>query len=260
MKPIRTLALAAAVSALATGAYASTFTLTFQGGTASGSARITQATPDHTSGNLNVGAYGFRMVGDSDAPIYLQDEFVAWCLDIAGRLNTGDPGANYKITNDPYANSFGLDSVQRKAVQAVFDANYSTVESNLGTNNIGTNRVQAGFQIALWGAVYQAADVVAGTLTDFFTTGSFQVSSSGTTNNALTDAHTYLLNAFNHIDSGGSRVYTLTFLETTDSTNPRPQNLVTTAIPLPATGFLMLSVMGLGGIGVMARRRRDKAA
>jgi hypothetical protein len=42
--------------------------------------------------------------------------------------------------------------------------------------------------------------------------------------------------------------------------DPRKQNLVTAVIPLPATGLLMLGMMGLGGLGVVARRRKDKAA
>ncbi|WP_209427065.1 hypothetical protein [Pararhodobacter sp. SW119] len=249
MKHIRTLALATAVSALGTGAFASTFTLNYTGGTASGTVQTNM-----TSGNI--GAFGFNMTStDPAAPDYLSS-FVAWCLDLGATLQSP---ASYSVNNtNPYANGHTLSSDQKNAVRAVFAANYSTVESTL------TNNVQAGFQIALWGAVYNNAALLDGNIAGMFAnvgtnTNQLKITSGSAT--AILNAEAYLTSALARINDGPVS-YNLTFLESAvDSDGNRlSQNLVTTAIPLPATGLLMLGMMGLGGIGVVARRRRDKAA
>ena len=229
MKPIRALALAAAVSALAIGAQASTVELTYNGQTAYQTVKITENPfDDGYTGNVRAGA--FNMSGtssDPDAPASILDPFVAWCLDIgAFMFSSGE--RTYETTDEPFKSY----PVNKTAVTNFFDANFGSVTLSDANEN-------AAFQIGLWATIYG---------------DTFSYYSQNVTLNALVTAFVNAGTTYT-----GERIWTLTYLESTD--DPRFQNLVTaTPIPLPATGFLMLGVMGLGGIGVMARRRRDKAA
>jgi hypothetical protein len=161
-------------------------------------------------------------------------KFIAWCLDITHPLGTSGSHL-YTITSTPFSNSFGLDTAQMARVQSVFDANYSSV--------IVTNSTQAaGFQIALWDALYDT-DYLAGA-------GVFAVNSAGSYAMVVSQANTYLAaaKAFSR-----SRVWDLTFLES--AANPVQQNLVTaTPVPVPAAAGLLL--LAIGGLAAVGRRRR----
>lgn len=199
--------------------------LAFTGGTASGSVNI-QSTPVGSTGSTP--AYGFNMTNTDN----LIDDFVAWCLDLSNTLAGNGVPAEYTPTNSPYSNSFGVNASQKARVQSVFDANYGSLDA-------GNNAQAAGFQTALWNALYD---------TDYSATaGAFSIAAGSAAN----WANTFLSNAMNF---GGSKQYNVTYWESSGSR--QRQNLVSAAVvPLPAGALLLFSA--LVGVGAVARKRRS---
>lgn len=225
------LAGATALLLLAQTASATPVSLTYLGPSAANPQAVSiQAAPVAWPGSgtwpKSVGAFGFNM---RDGLGVLGD-FVAWCLDLGSFLGTSGAHA-YTITPTPFSNSYGLDDTQRARVQNVFDANYGTLTL--------TDGIQvAGFQLALWEALYDGDGNLG--------TGTFRASASA----AILNAAAGFLGAASSW-AGGQR-YEMTFLESTG--NPQRQNLVTVSpVPLPAGGLLLLTA--LGGLA-WARRRK----
>ncbi|MEO1557714.1 MAG: VPLPA-CTERM sorting domain-containing protein [Pseudomonadota bacterium] len=222
------IATAGAFAALMTAASASAMTLTYDGSVVG----FKKVNVTEVSNAVNAGAYKMK---DTTS----MDSFIVFCLDLlASVYNNVDYG--YTATNTPFSNSEdlsvagagGLTGVDR--IQRLFDSGYDTALTSK-TNS-------AGFQVALWNAVYDDDWSVANSAGTFY-----QTASNGGVRDAanafLSDASTY---------TGGQK-YALTFLESTETPN-RSQNLVTvSAVPVPAAGLMLLTA--LGGM-VVARRRK----
>lgn len=210
-------------------ATAATVNLQYNGGTSNGWVTITNAPAPSASGTLplNVGAYGFKMT-DTTGQMGM---FTAFCLDISHWLQSS---GSYSTTTTPFTNSYSVSQAAMARIQALFDANYASV--------VLTNAVQAaGFQVALWNALYDA-DWNAGS-------GVFAVKDG--TSGATAQATAYLTAAANYL---GGQKYNMTFLQA----NSYNQNLITVApVPLPAAGGLLLAA--LGGLALL-RKRRQMAA
>lgn len=224
------LAGAVALAFVAAGATAGTVDLTYKGASTAAPKTVTITSAPIAPAASHVYAFGFRMEAATD-PL---TEFLAWCLDIGSFLNVSGP-APYTITGSPFSNSYGLDAGERARVQAVFDANFATLD-------VGDGNAAAGFQLALWDALYDN-DWKAGA-------GAFAATADaailGLADGYLTAAQSYT----------GGKQFNMTFYESTPGTGQtKHQNLVSVApVPLPAAGLLLLGA--LGGLAALRRRRR----
>ena len=161
-------------------------------------------------------------------------DFLAWCLDLQYALDVNTPSP-YSITDTPFSNSYGLYAGERARVQAVFDANYGTLDA-------GDADQAAGFQLALWEVLYDE---------DFnLSTGKFRATAES---GILGFADGFLSAADGY---GDGRKFKLTFFEST--ADPQRQNLVAASpVPLPASALLLLGGLGgLGGLSALRRRKR----
>lgn len=233
------LAGSAAVALMAAGASAGTVDLTYKGPSTAEPKTVEITNAPVTPTARHVYAFGFNMEAATD-PL---TEFLAWCLDIESYLGARNQAKPYTITDGPFSNSYGLDSDQRARVQAVFDANFATLDASDGYE-------AAGFQLALWDALYDD-DWAAGA-------GAF-AATADSGGSILGLANGYLGNAANYMANNGPRLFNMTFWESAPGVNGiKHQNLVSVApVPLPAAGWLM--IVGLGGLAAQ-RRRKAKAA
>ncbi|MEO9573307.1 MAG: VPLPA-CTERM sorting domain-containing protein [Tateyamaria sp.] len=225
-KTARIAATGAFVAMVASGS-ASAMTLTYDGSVAG----FKKANVTEVANSVNAGAY--RMKDTTSL-----ESFIVFCLDLLASVqNNVDYG--YTATNTPFSNSEnlsvvgagGLTGIDR--IQRLFDSGYDAA--------LSTKTNSAGFQVALWNAVYDDDWSVAINAGDFYQTASDD-GVQDAANGFLSDAFAY---------TGGQK-YKLTFLEST-RTPTRSQNLVTvSAVPVPAAGLMLLTAFG----GLFVARRR----
>ena len=232
MKAWKTIAAASALALGAGAVSASTYhDVSYQGsnifnGNAKGTVTLSG---DAVNGSPNVYAGGFALTAEG------LGDFVAWCLDVGANIFTSSP-SQYKETSEPFANSLTLEQSAITNITRLFDKYYNpgAVSSVLNDDKQAT-----AFQTTLWKLVY-GDDL---TISNFSPSGANDLSSD-------------MFDFVTDTDNAIARVWNLTFLEST--ANPRSQNLVTaTVIPLPAAGWLL--VTGLGGLALVARRRKSAA-
>ena len=241
-KTARIAAAGAFVAFVAAGS-ASALTLKYDGTVDNlGFEKIDMTTPTLT--NVNTG--GFKMKDTSN-----NNSFAVFCLDLLASIYSGR-SYGYEATNTPFTNGgvdltvvdggSGLSGIDR--IQRIFDSSYDAAFDSL-TNS-------AGFQLALWNAVYDV-DWSVGDNSSGANGGTFY--QTDTDDEAVrTAANGFLSDAFAY---NGGQKYSLTFLQSTGSTQSpgRSQNLVTASpVPLPAAGLMLLA--GIGGLFVGRRRKK----
>jgi len=233
---IKRLTAAALFATAMTASGASALTLKFDGW-ANGYKTVDVQTPA-----LSNAAGAFKM-----KDTVTMDSLVVFCLDILGKIYSNKT-YNYAETATPFGNSVDLTAnggIGR--IQKIFDSGYDTALTN--------NVTSAGFQVALWNAVYDNDWSVSNGDGSFFET-----SSNG---GVRATANAYLSAAQNY---AGVQKWDLTYLEGYNNTNPdgsRAQNLVTAtaylqplaSVPLPAGGLMLIGALG----SLVAMRRRKTA-
>ena len=222
---------AATIAAACISTAVSATTLTVTGYTTGSPLSVTTA--DYVVTTAPIATQGFAT---GIKATYNSQDIVAWCLDLANLLTSP---SDYVVTTTPFVGS-ALSSGQKDLIQALFDSSYATVVDAY-TNNMGTSfntAVQAGFQIALWEAVYPSLSLSV---------------TNGPDAAAIADASTYASNFMTSATNyNGAVKYNVSYLQATEGS----QNLVTVSpVPLPAGGLLLISA--LGGIAVARRRRKS---
>jgi hypothetical protein len=166
------------------------------------------------------------------------DKFTVFCLDLLALIRS-NTAYGYKTTTTPFSNSVDLvANGGLSRIQSIFDSGYAAA--------LTSSTASAGFQVALWNAVYDTDWSVSNNAGAFF--------QSDTASGVQAEANAVLLAAENY---SGRKKWNLTFFESTQ-TNPRSQNLVTAApapVPLPAAGLMLITALG----GLFVGRRRKAA-
>lgn len=225
-------AAAAVAVAFALPAAAAPFEVSQQGSNVFGGNGNLGTTVTWTGGTTGTTAGGFALSATE-----LGGDFVAWCLDIGHTLDL--PG-DYSITTTPFAHST-IPGTTLAALQKLVNTAYTSVLAGLGNSAIS-----AGFQLALWEILDE-------------TSGSYDVKTGSTTvSNGASSAVVLAANGFlANLEGPQTGNYKLTYLQSEEGRVG--QSLVTISpVPVPAAGLLLFGA--LGGLGMVARRRKSTDA
>lgn len=210
----------------------------------------------HNGAESGVAAGAFALKGDINHTGVIGN-FTAFCLDIFDGMSGSS--WSYSVTADPFQRKAGqswrnpnedLTVQQQNDILKLYNTGYDP-------NQLSTSSYSAGFQIALWEIVDETGSGYNAN------SGNFSVSGDSA---ATSEANALLagLSAAN-----APNKYKLVFLQNQGWANncngsgaycdckwlPPGQNLVTvSAVPLPASGLLLLSAVA--GFGFASRRRR----
>jgi len=189
---------------------------------------------------IGASAGAFRMTDTSGPTLAAGTSFMAWCVDIYHRLNTGSSGSSYVLrTAEEFygAGSATIDRLERLASYVV-DNDGNALSNTLQAALTG-NFQSAAFQLAVWEIVNEGSastfNVNSG---DFYVTGG--------SSSARQQANTWITNS-----QTWARTQVFSIWEGPNTT----QDLAVFApIPEPETYAMILA--GLGLMGFVARRRR----
>lgn len=178
------------------------------------------ANPSNLGSNVYAGTFALNSPG-------MGGDFLAWCLDLNDELTLP---SSYETTTSPF--DYHDISAKVADIQSLFDTSYSGLDMT-------DNDTSAAWQQALWEIVYEDSG------TYDVASGNFTVTTNGTANGF---ANGYLA-ALTGSTTGS---YDLTFLDGGKDN----QDLVTvSAVPLPASGLMLIGALaGLGLLGATRRR------
>jgi hypothetical protein len=180
---------------------------------------------------VGVGGDSMKVLATTSSAFSVNELVNTWCVDINHWL--ADGGVVYDVggTAD-LVGVFGIDRTHD--LQALVDQRYAEVD---------TKNESAAFQLAVWAIMFGTAG---GDGLYDLNSATFKTS-AGITGGTLAQGW---LDALDNAAKTGS--YKITYLF--DASSPYSQNLISLSqVPLPGSGILMLSALGLGGI--VARRR-----
>jgi len=193
----------------------------------------------NTTGTPHVRAGGFNMEA-FDLNGASVGSFIAFCLDVTGRLTDHTP---YEVTETPFAERDV--SGRTGLIQSLFDSSYYDAAD-------WTKQHWAGFQLAAWEIVEEMQFSEDDPTLDV-TMGSFRLTSDNP--NVETAANDFLKAASTY---HGGQKYTLTYLQSLDGDDDGKrdsQSLVTMSpVPLPAAGLMLLGALGGGAMAYRKRR------
>jgi hypothetical protein len=188
----------------------------------------------------SVSAGAFRMTDISGPTLPAGTSFMAWCVDVYHNLNTSSSGSSYALRSGSEfygAGSYKISDLERLA-SFVLD------------NSLLTNSVQsAAFQLAVWEIVNESVRSQPYSIgaNDFRVTGGDWA--------ARTLANTWL----GIVNAGSYAIgYSLNVWDGSNSTQDLAVfSKIVTPVPEPETYAMLIA--GLGLMGFIARRRRNKA-
>lgn len=225
---IKTLTAATALMTVFAASNASALSLKFDGWTNGNAGKsVNVVSPGYN------GAAGAFDMKDTNT----QNSFVVFCLDIVGKIYSSQT-YDYKVTDTPFSNSDGLSGGSIERLQKIFESGYATA--------LTSSVLSAGFQVAVWNAVYDDDWSVASGAGTFYQTAD---------NDGVRNAANNFLAAADGYEVVTSS-WKMNFLEGLNTTPgiARSQNLVTVeAVPLPAAGLMLFTA--LGGLFVARRRK-----
>lgn len=224
----------AALAFASQGASASTF-LDYQGLAAFGNASVSGP---GAGGSYNGRAGSFKM-HDASNGLGLGEDFIAFCVDLAGGVRDD----NFHINNEaPFDPGRKLSDFQKANVENLFQASYADVDVN-------DNIQAAAFQLALWEAAYETNEALDLSLDD----GNRFGNSSDAAIKSKADEYLASLASWD-----GTKIFEVNFL---DAERNSTQDLVTAQlapVPVPAAGLLLIG--GFGALAAVKRRKEKRAA